>query len=74
MMGKCVVAGGSGGRGAASEANSVSRFREGRELLSKQTPKKPTVCSCPWLQRQEAPSLQHLWEQGPSAAEVRAVG
>ena len=40
MMGKCVVAGGSGGRGAASEANSVSRFREGRELLSKQTPKK----------------------------------
>ena len=32
------------------------------------------VCSCPWLQRQEAPSLQHLRGQGPSAAEVRAAG
>ena len=35
---------------------------------------RPTVCSCPWLRRQEAPSLQHLQGQGPSAAEARAVG
>ena len=40
MTDKCMVAGGSGGRGIASEANGVSRFREGREQLSKQTPKK----------------------------------
>ena len=33
-----------------------------------------TGCSCPWLRRQEAPSLQHLQGQGPSAAEARAVG
>ena len=33
-----------------------------------------TVCSCPWLQRQEAPSLQHLRGQGPSAAEAWAAG
>lgn len=35
---------------------------------------RPTVCSCPWLWRQEAPSLQHLRGQGPSAAEVWAAG
>jgi hypothetical protein len=35
---------------------------------------RPTVCSCPWLRRQEAPSLQHLRGQGPSAAEVWAAG
>ena len=32
------------------------------------------MCSCPWLWRQEAPSLQHLRGQGPSAAEVWAAG
>ena len=35
---------------------------------------RPTGCGCPWLQRQEAPSLQHLGGQGPSAAEARAAG
>ena len=32
------------------------------------------MCSYPWLRRQEAPSLQRLQGQGPSAAEARAVG
>ena len=35
---------------------------------------RPMVCSCPWLRRQEAPSLQRLQGQGPSAAEARAAG
>lgn len=35
---------------------------------------RPTVCSFPWLRRQEAPSLQHLRGQGPSAAEAWAAG
>ena len=35
---------------------------------------RPMMCSCPWLRRQEAPSLQHLRGQGPSAAEVWAAG
>ena len=35
---------------------------------------RPMVCSCPWLRRQEAPSLQHLRGQSPSAAEARAAG
>ena len=35
---------------------------------------RPTWYSCPWLQRQGTPSLQHLRGQGPSAAEARAAG
>ena len=34
----------------------------------------PTWYSCSWLWRQEAPSLQHLRGQSPSAAEAWAAG